>query len=196
MKNKAFILDFNLLEENNLSAEEFLLLIGLINNNISEICFEQFDILEEKQFIKKDNEQNYILREKGKLLLELCEIDSINIIGNKKSIKKSSRAISLELDEFIEEFRQLWKGKKLGAMGSEKACKEKMYRWMSENPKYTKDDIIKAAKLYLSTVDDITYLQKADYFIYKKDGKEESSRLSDFINEEFIEEEDWTSKLK
>jgi len=50
----------------------------------------------------------------------------------------------------------------------------------------------------LSLVNDYQYLQRADYFIFKREGKEESSRLSAFIDErednEIIDDE-WTSNL-
>lgn len=193
MKNKAFILDFNLLEENNISNEEFLALIYL--NNGGGTTKEILESLQEKQFIKLEN-FDFIIREKGKLLLELCEIESINSTSNKKSIKKSSRAINLELDNFIKDFRLLWKGKKPGSMGSEKAVRDKMYRWMQENPSYSKDDIMKAAKLYLDDLNNNVYLQQADYFIYKKDIHGESSRLSAFIDEIDLKPvSDWTSSL-
>jgi len=195
MKNKAFILDFNLLEEHGISANDFLLLISL-KENINTPFQEYWNLLYDNKFIILDENKNIILREKGKLLLELCEIDSINSINNKKSIKKSSRAINLELDDFIKEFRLLWKGKKPGSMGSEKAVRDKMYRWMQENPSYSKEDILKAAKLYLDDLNNNVYLQQADYFIYKKDVNGESSRLSAFIDE--IDSKpisDWTTQI-
>lgn len=196
MKNKAFILDFNLLEEYNISAEEFLLLIQ-INNNCLNDNIQMSDIypLGDKGFVKH-SEGQIILREKSKLLLELCEIDSINLLKDKSKIKKSSRAINLELDDFIKEFRMLWKGLKPGSMGSEKACRDKMYKWMQDNPSYKKEDILKSAKLYIKSLDNLNYLQQADYFIYKKDIHGESSRLSAFIDE--IDNKpvsDWTTKL-
>ena len=162
MKNKAFILDFNLLEEHDISAEEFLLLIQ-INNNCLNDNIQMSDIypLGDKGFVKH-SEGHIILREKGKLLLELTEIDSINLLKDKSKIKKSSRAINLELDDFIKEFRNLWKGLKPGSMGSEDSCRDKMFEWMSKNSLYSKEDIIKSAKLYLKTLDDLTYLQLAD----------------------------------
>lgn len=196
MKNKAFILDFNLLEEHNISAEEFLLLIQLNNNCLNEnVQISDLYPLNDKGFIKHFDRQ-IILREKSKLLLELCEIDNIGSLNNKKSIKKSSRAINLELDDFIKEFRTLWKGLKPGSMGSEKACRDKMYKWMEENPSYKKEDILKSAKLYIQSLDNLNYLQQADYFIYKKDIHGESSRLSAFIDEiDSKQVDDWTSKL-
>jgi len=195
MKNKAFILDFNLLKEHDISAQDFLLLISL-KENINIPFQEYWNLLYDNKFIILDENKNIILREKGKLLLELCEIDNIGSIGNKKSIKKSSRAINLELDDFIKEFRMLWKGLKPGSMGSEKACRDKMYKWMQDNPSYKKEDILKASKLYINSLDNLNYLQQADYFIYKKDIHGESSRLSAFIDE--IDNKpvsDWTTKL-
>lgn len=196
VKNKAFILDFNLLKEHDISAQDFLLLISIDGDKpILSINENLLNILEHKQFAKIQDSQIY-LREKGKLLLELCEIDNINYISSKKSIKKSSRAINLELDDFIKEFRTLWKGLKPGSMGSEKAVRDKMYKWMQDNPSYKKEDILKASKLYINSLDNLNYLQQADYFIYKKDIHGESSRLSAFIDE--IDNKpvsDWTTKL-
>jgi len=193
MKNQAFILDFNLLKEHDISAEEFLALIYLNNNGGT--TKEMLIDLEEKQLIKLEN-LDFIIREKGKLLLELTSVESIGSIKNKTKIKKSSRAIQLELDDFIKEFRQLWKGLKPGSMGSEKACSDKMYKWMQDNPSYNKEDILKAAKLYIRSLDNLNYLQQADYFIYKKDAHGESSRLSAFIDEiDNKPVDDWTTKL-
>jgi hypothetical protein len=73
-----------------------------------------------------------------------------------------------------------------------------MIRWIKNNPQYTFEDILKAADLYIESLDgNYKYLQRADYFIYKKEGKEESSRLSAFIEEININivDSDWTSNL-
>lgn len=197
MKNKAFILDFNLLEENKISVEEFLQLINIHNKLTND--YKYSDLLEEKGFIKKEsslNETKIVVREKGKLLLELTEVDNINSLKDKSKIKKSSRAINLELDDFIKEFRNLWKGLKPGSMGSERACRDKMYKWMQDNPSYKKEDILKSAKLYIKSLDNLNYLQQADYFIYKKDIHGESSRLSAFVDEiDNKRVDDWTSRL-
>lgn len=197
MKNKAFILDFHLLEENKISVEEFLQLINIHNKLPND--YKYSDLLEEKGFIKKEsslNETKIVVREKGKLLLELTEVDNINPLKDKSKIKKSSRAINLELDDFIKEFRNLWKGLKPGSMGSEKACRDKMYKWIQDNPSYKKEDILKSAKLYIKSLDNLNYLQQADYFIYKKDIHGGSSRLSAFIDEiDGKQVDDWTSKL-
>ena len=197
---EAFILDLNFLKEQNLSVIEFITLLQL--NEIDTGLQLDLDILhnlQEKQFVKLIIDKfgtNTIIREKSKLLLDFLSIESsYSDYKSKKVVKKSTRTISEGFDEFIEDYRNLWKGLKVGSMGSPNACKEKMLRWMGENPNYTKEDILKAAKIYINSLNNYQYLQAAHYFIYKKDGKEEDSRLSAFIEEKEVDNTDWTVKL-
>lgn len=194
---EAFILDLNFLKEQNLSIIEFMTLLKLNEINIDLVLNDAtLKSLQEKQFIKLIN-QEIIVREKSKLLIDFMSIESnFSNHREKKIIKVSSRVINSEIDQFIEEYRNLWKGLKVGSMGSPLACKEKMIRWMKENPSYSKENILKAARIYIKSVNDYQYLQAAHYFIYKKDnGKEEDSRLSAFINETEPDNTDWTVKL-
>ena len=197
MKDNAFILDFGVLAEQNLSIEEFITIIHLKNDilyNNSPIHLKQ---LEEKQFIKILSDEKIILREKGKLLIELISIDKIGSVSNKKEIKKSQRLLLSEVNSFIVEFRDKWKGLKVGSMGSLSSCKMKMMKWMEENPEYTPQQILKAADIYINSLNNYTYLQQADYFIYKKEGLAEHSRLSAFIDEiDIAVDDDWTTSLK
>lgn len=197
---EAFILDLNFLKEQNLSIIEFITLLQL--NEIDTGLQLDLDILhnlQEKQFVKLIIDKfgtNTIIREKSKLLLDFLSIESsYSNYKEKKIIKKSNRVINEGFDEFIEEYRNLWKGLKVGSMGSSNACKEKMERWMKENPNYSKEDILKAARIYINSLNNYQYLQAAHYFIYKKDGKEEDSRLSAFIEEKEINNTDWTTRL-
>ena len=192
---EAFILDLNFLKEQNLSVIEFVVLLQL-NGIKTNLTFDDIILneLQDKQFIKLI-EKEIILREKSKLLIDFLSIESNLNHKEKKIIKKSNRVINDGFDEFIEEYRNLWKGLKVGSMGSPLACKEKMERWMKENPNYSKKDILKAAKIYINSLNNYQYLQAAHYFIYKKDGKEEDSRLSAFINETEPNNTDWTTKL-
>ena len=199
---EAFILDLNFLKEQNLSVIEFVTLLKLNGSNIDLFLIEFeseiyiLEKLQEKQFIKIITYSEVILREKSKLLLDFLSIESsYSDYKSKKVVKKSTRTISEGFDEFIEEYRNLWKGLKSGAMGSPNACKEKMLRWMGENPNYTKEDILKAAKIYINSLNNYQYLQAAHYFIYKKDGKEEDSRLSAFVEEKEVDNTDWTTRL-
>lgn len=194
MKDKAYILDFNVLAEQNLSIEEFLVLIHLDDELYnSSMCV--LKPLEEKQFIKIINDEKIILREKGKLFIELISIEKLSSTKNNKQTVKSDRLINVELDSFINDFRNKFKGLKPGSMGSEASCKMKMYRWMKENPSYTPEQILKAADIYIKSLNNYQYLQRADYFIYKKDGKEESSGLAAYIDEIEVDD-DWTTNLK
>ncbi len=58
----------------------------------------------------------------------------------------------------------------------------RMIRFFQENPSVRKDDVIKAAKLYLSEVDDIKYVQAPHYFIKKGSGVTSTSRLSSYLD--------------
>lgn len=197
---EAFILDLNFLKEQNLSVIEFITLLQLNEVDTGlQLDLGVLHDLQEKQFVKLIVDKfgtTQILREKSKLLIDFLSIESnYSNYKEKKIIKKSNRVINEGFDEFIEEYRNLWKGLKPGSMGSPIACREKMERWMKENPNYSKEDILKAAKIYINSLNNYQYLQAAHYFIYKKDGKEEDSRLSAFIEEKEVDNTDWTTKL-
>lgn len=197
----ALILDFNFLESSNLSLIEFITLLKINYDQIDlEINDNVLNNLQEKQFIKivkDENEKIIILREKSKLLIDFLLIEGLNDgYKEKKVIKKSSRSINDGFEEFITQYRNLFKGLKVGSMGSHNSCSDKLSRWMKENPQYSKEDVLKAARIYINSLDNYQYLQQADYFIYKKDAYGEQSRLSNFIDEnEINNNSDWTSQL-
>lgn len=195
MIENSYILDFQVLKEQNISVNEFIGLISLYEN--IPIEYQILGELQDKQFVKINEKHKVTIREKGNLLIDLMLIEKVNSVKSKKEIRKSERVVNNELDNFIEEFRNKWKGLKPGSMGSINSCKEKMKRWMQENPTYSPQQILTAAKIYINSLDNYTYLQQADYFIYKKDGKEESSRLSSFVDEiDTNVVDNWTSNLK
>lgn len=196
----SLILNFDVLKEQELEIEEFLKLYSIYSKQTIMLVPEGIDLekLESKLFIKLIDNKIY-LREKAIKLIEFLSIESdISFNTNKKEIKKSKRVISSEIEERIHEFRDKWRGLKTGSMGSEKACKEKLNRWMKENPNYSFEQILKAVDLYLNTEGtNLRYLQRADYFIFKQENsKEEVSRLSAFIDEiDNNSVQDWTSNL-
>ena len=198
--NKSLILDFIVLKEQNITIEEFLKLYSIYSNEIIYLVEDMIDLekLEENLFIKQIENKIY-LREKAIKLIEFLSIETdLSFNTDKKEIKKSKRAIDSLLDERVDEFRNKWQGLKPGSMGSKKACKEKLNRWMKENPEYSYEDILKAADLYLATEGaNIRFLQRADYFIFKQDTyKDEMSRLSAFIDELGNNNvQDWTTNL-
>ena len=185
----AFILDFNLLEEQNLTIDEFILLLK-INRGENYAIDHSAISLQSKQFVKITEDFEIILRERGKIFIDLISVD-------RPKQKVAKMPYNELFKEFVQEYRLLWKGRKSGSMGSLQSCLEKMDRWMQENPTYTKEEILKAAKLYLDGLENYRYLQRADFFIFKQDEmKVESSRLSAFI-EEINDKpvEDWTSGI-
>lgn len=183
---KKYIIDEITLKNSNVSIEEYLTLLSIknyINYNYTDNLLSS---LQDKMFIKILKEEDnpiIVLRDRGEEFLERFAI-----------IYKPIDKKTLDL-EFVEQFRNLWKGLKPGAMGSLNSCKEKLQRWMQENPEYSEQDILNAAKAYLDSLDSYTYLQRADYFIFKRDAKGESSRLSAFIDEPRIDE-NWTTNLR
>jgi len=201
---KSVILDFKILNKSNITPEEFLFLYYIsdvdneYNNRLN--CVINIKELEAKRFIKINPDDSSI--ELRQLAIDLIDFLTVEIENDgevsKKVVKKSSRAINQELENNVVLFRDKWKGLKAGSMGSLKACKDKLYRWMKENPEYSMDQILKAADTYLNTfTNNYDFLQRADYFIFKQENhKEESSRLSAFIDEiDNSNNDDWTTSL-
>ncbi len=116
----------------------------------------------------------------------------------KKEINKEKKLGNIntrqEIKQWIDEYRALFKGTKIGIMGDPKACLDKMVRFFEEYPELAdKDLIFKATKKYIDSeaMNNYKYLQRADYFIYKIVGKDEVSRLAGFCTD--AEENEITS---
>lgn len=197
--NKSIIIDFNILKEQDLNVEEFLYLYSVHKKYLISIVPDVINKnkLEKNLFIKKINEKIF-LRQKAIDLIEFLSITTEGSFNIEKSKNKSKKVILSVIDERVDEFRDKWRGLKPGSMGSKKSCKDKLNRWMRENPEYNFDDILKAVDLYLSTEGmNLRFLQRADYFIYKQDAnREENSRLSAYIDDiDSNTTQDWTSNL-
>lgn len=207
MSEIFFTVNMKVLSDNNITINEFMTLMKIhqndkgveFNYNITPDIIKNLD---EKNLVKLVEKDNKIikckLREKSKILI-------INSLENNTKINnildnntKSNRSINQDIEEHIDIFRNKFKNTKPGSMGSKKNCILKLQRWMKENPEYCMKEILKAVDLYIRSLNrDYRFIQQADYFIFKKDNKEESSRLSAFIDEiEFSVEEDWTNTLK
>lgn len=193
-------IDLAILAEYDVSVNDCMALIKIYRDddfNFNTIGVD-YNILQEQKFIKiiKNAEgDHYILRQRGSDFIDAVIGQSAVI----KSAKKKRNAVNVDLLTKLPEFRNKWKGLKPGSMGSLQSCKDKLTRWMGENPNYTLDEIIGAAEAYIDSLNgDYRFLQRADYFIYKQENnREESSRLSAFIDEigTNISQGDWTSKL-
>lgn len=204
MEDNSLIINFELLEQLNISISEFLFLSYNYFDKEIDIPYNNVDLnkLEKQQYIKKiieKNEKIIIIRNKSIELIEKLYVNTNVTIDTKKTkVYHSKRHINEQVEERIAEYRTKWKGLKPGSMGSAKACKQKLTRWMKENPEYSFDDILKAVDIYLNSEGlNVKFLQRADYFIFKQESnKEESSRLSAFIDEvqDYVAD-DWTTNL-
>ena len=200
-EEEILIVDLVLLSEYDISINEMLAILKIHRED--DLKFDDtgvdYSILQDKKFIKiikSTDEVAYILRQRAIDFIEIVEKGSLKVMIK----RKTKKAVNVDLLTRLPEFRAQWKGLKVGSMGSLPSCKDKLIRWMDENPEYSFDDIIKAAEIYIDSLHgDYRFLQRADYFIYKQENnREESSRLSAFIDEIKLtgsDVGDWTTKL-
>lgn len=73
-----------------------------------------------------------------------------------------------DMDQFLADYRALFKGIRLGSMGDPNAVRRKMFKFMTDNPKYSKQEILDAATNYIKLTDR-KYVRRADYFISKQE---------------------------
>lgn len=202
MKDKIpnIVINVDRIKEIGITITETIHLYKLKDNSILYNEFINYKRLENLNLIKIINDEGtekYVIRTLGEKLLDEMITQQKEVIKTSKKVSK--RHVSKEVEEHVQEYREKWRGLSLGMMGSPKSCKEKLTRWMHENPEYTMQNILKAADIYIKTFNgEYKYLQQADYFIFKKTGREESSRLSAFIEEIEVKqfEEGWSSSLK
>ena len=82
-----------------------------------------------------------------------------------------------DVRSWISEYRNLFKGIKVGSMGDPNAVTKKMMLFLKNNPRYSKDQVIQATKNYIKNTEP-KYTMQADYFIYKTgNDKVQSSKL-------------------
>lgn len=119
----------------------------------------------------------YDLRAKS---LKFKAVDIDTVVEEVKVSTKSTKTTKVVKVDWIDEYRKLFKAKSTatGVMGARTQCIAKMQKFIKETGA-SKADILAATKLYLDTLQDVRFLQQADYFISKNGG----SRLEAFIEE-------------
>jgi flavodoxin len=90
------------------------------------------------------------------------------------------KLIETEVMDFISQYRSLFKGKKQGVMGSSETCNKNMAEFMRAYPQYSKQHILKATEAYIQSCqgNNYTYLQQADYFIFKNQDHTRINKIS------------------
>lgn len=186
MKDKEvkIVLDLTLMNKHDILLEEMLCLIAIKYPHLQEhINADLFDILVEKELLKFEMYKP-IITNKGNLFISLSTTSSEDEVIVKKRgrvVKEENNIIFSE--GFIERYRNKFKNLKPGSMGDPKAVVIKMTRFFKEYKNANENDILRAVERYLKTLENYAYLQRADYFIYKLDKKEEMSRLAIFLEE-------------
>lgn len=198
MKSYLFINPY-LLRKIGITGIEFLYLYYLDTGEAHGINFREAYMSKNKllrlKFIKIKENGKIKARKKAKDLIKTSLVR--HAMANKeKELQKEDP----EFDTFVLEFRSKWLGLKPGSMGGKLSCTAKLKKWMTINPTYTKEQILAAATRYLDTEGRNTnYLQRADYFIYKRDKNgDDLSRLDSYIEEiamDVDKNQDWTSEL-
>lgn len=192
-RNYILEVDVDMILKFGITIPQWISLMGFFKPDfIDAVNPDHFDKLEEEGLIVFEDE----FRVKSKLTDKAIELLQKTTKNKVKLIKKEP-VIS---DDFVTTYRSLFKGLKSGSMGYAKAVKIKLNRFMLEN-EVTEEEILKATRAYLNSLENYRYLQQADYFIFKKDAAgAESSKLAAFIDELRTNggndmSDDWTSKL-
>lgn len=93
-----------------------------------------------------------------------------------------SAAASNGVEQWIDEYRKMFYGKKPGAMGDRASCINKMQEFMQQNTQFTKEIILKATIKYITGCNNYTYLMKADNFISVSKDNTKAGRRSELFS--------------
>lgn len=148
--NNEFI-EFN--KKYNLDQEQSLLYVLFKLNLINKDC--------SKLIVSNKSKIDY-------LILDNSTSGTKFPIFNNIEYKTYTPTSSSVIESRIDEYRNLFKGYKVGSMGDKKACIKKLEKWFEDYPSKSMDDVLNAVKYYVKSLNGVyTYIQRADYFIMK-----------------------------
>lgn len=201
----SLIVDLSMLNISKLSVNELFTLVKIYFNYTQkqrldyQYTKEDIDNLIKKNLIRKtlrNGIEIYTLKPSGEqIVIKSIELKDITNEEKNRLDPSDERVI----DCLVEDIRHKFKGLKMGSMGDPNAVKKKLIKWLKENKAVSYETIIKAVDLYIESLNgNYNYVQRADYFIYKRNGGIDQSRLSSFIEEATKEPEnsDWGSEIK
>ena len=187
----------NIIEKEGLSLSFFFVLYKKYKGiNSLVLDSKLLDSLEKEMLIKR-TENGFSLRQIAIDLIETIErkygdftTEVKQLEASKKVKKREDILISLEINKWINEYRELFRGTKPGAMGDKGGCLNRMIKFFNEYPEFAdKDIILKATQNYIDeqgVQNNYKFLQQAHYFIYKQTGsgkESETSRLAAYCEE-------------
>tara|TARA_R110001632_G_scaffold11547_4_gene41476 strand:+ start:1085 stop:1699 length:615 start_codon:yes stop_codon:yes gene_type:complete len=134
------------------------------------IQFKDVKTLIRREFISRNDNDLKIT------LLGSRVLETINKpIENNEPQKETVAAEPLNLRKFKDAdmewlyyWRENYKKHRNGVGGSITDCISKMKKFIRNNPEATPDLITKATILYINSLDNLKYMRRADYFIYKQ----------------------------
>ena len=168
----------------------------------NDITFDQFNVMyhiEDKPVLAKivDKIVNFYelhqnLQRRGLVKFMSGDMDNYNRIEYIMLTEKGQEIVDSFIDteyventpnvDFVDEYRTIFSPAKASGgrpiKGSKAACSKKLERFMKEHKDISKEDILQAAKNYITKMSkqNYSYVTCADYFIYKRknDGVEVS----------------------
>jgi DNA-binding MarR family transcriptional regulator len=168
----------------------------------NDITFDQFNVMyhiEDKPVLTKivDKIVNFYelhqnLQRRGLVKFMSGDMDNYNRIEYIMLTEKGQEIVDSFIDteyventpdvDFVDEYRNIFSPAKSSGgrpiKGSKAACSKKLERFMKEHKDISKEDILQAAKNYITKMSkqNYSYVTCADYFIYKRknDGVEVS----------------------
>lgn len=92
-------------------------------------------------------------------------------IVREKFLQLLNEETDMDIASWVDEYRNLFKGKKPGALGDKELCIKYLIQLLTERPDVSKEDIMKATAYYVSTCakDGYKYLMQSNYFLSKMD---------------------------
>lgn len=151
-------------------------------------------MINNKETILKEFKELIILKnislEEIKNILEFLEIEGY-ILFNKSNLNevvirniKFNKIIESEESDlynnvsfWIDEYRHLFKGTKIGAMGDKNSCISRMVELLKKRPDITKEIILESTQKYINTTEP-KYIKQAHYFIRKDEANQKDGRHS------------------
>lgn len=131
--------------------------------------------------LSKDNiiERDYI---EPRFILKIPIFDNDVVIDGRLKKADEINNIQNDVENFIDEYRSMFKGYRIGNMGNRKRCINLMVRFILDNSNYTINDIRSAVHYYIQNTEP-RFITSAENFIFRITDKGEESKLYDVMEE-------------